>query len=158
MTTLAEQFVDSWNIHNRILFYLLDAIPEQALAGVSSSGGRSVGQMFAHIHNIRLTWLEVSAPKLMSGLAKIPARKKDEFTREQLRSALEASGNAFASMFAEGFETGKIKEAKPHPAAFYSYFVGHEWYHIGEIGITLTQAGFPLDEKVAYGLWDWAKR
>jgi hypothetical protein len=24
-------------------------------------------------------------------------------------------------------------------------------------GITLTQAGFPLDAKVAYGIWEWKK-
>ena len=91
---LAEQFVDSWKIHNRILVYLLDAIPAEALSGVSASGGRSVGQMLAHVHNNRLTWLEVSAPDLMTGLDKIPARKKDEFTKDQLRDALNASEKA----------------------------------------------------------------
>jgi uncharacterized damage-inducible protein DinB len=155
---LAEQLIDSWAIHSRILFYLLDAIPEEALAGVSSSGGRSVGQMLAHMHNIRLTWLEVSAPDLMAGLSKIPARKKDDFTKAQLHMALEASQKAMETLFQRGFEAGKIKEFKPHPAAAYSYFIAHEWYHVGEIGMTLNQAGFPLDEKVAYEIWEWGKR
>lgn len=155
---LAEQFVDSWHIHNRIVYYLMDAIPPEALSSVASSGGRTVGQMLAHVHNVRLMWLEVSAPKLMEGLAKIPARKSDTFEKVQLRAALEASEAAMAALFQSGFESGKIKEAKPHPAAFYSYFVAHEWYHIGEIGITLTQAGFPLEDKIAYGIWEWAKR
>lgn len=155
---LAEQLVDSWNIHNRILLYLMDAIPQEALSGVSSSGGRSVGQMLAHMHNVRLMWLEVSAPDLMTGLSKIPAKKKDDFTKEQLREALESSHQAMETLFKKGFEAGKIKEAKPHPASFYSYFIAHEWYHVGEIGMTLTQAGFPLEDKVAYGIWEWAKR
>ena len=51
---LIEQIIDSWHIHTRITFYLLDAIPEEALAGISASKGRSVGQMFAHVHNVRL--------------------------------------------------------------------------------------------------------
>jgi uncharacterized damage-inducible protein DinB len=155
---LAEQFVDSWHIHNRIIYYLMDAIPSEALGGVASSGGRSVGQMLAHLHNVRLMWLEVSNPKLMEGLAKIPARKKDTFEKAQLRAALESSEAAMSALFQGGFESGKIKEAKPHPAAFYSYVVAHEWYHIGEIGITLTQAGFPLEDSTAYGIWEWAKR
>ena len=62
------------------------------------------------------------------------------------------------TLFDKGFAAGKIKEGKPHPAGFFSYFIAHEWYHIGEIGMTLTQAGYPLDEKVSYGLWDWSKR
>ncbi len=155
---LAEQFIDSWDIHQRILFYLMDAIPPEALGATASNGGRSVGQMLAHIHAVRLMWLEVSAPDLMTGLEKIPARKKDDFTKDQLRAALESSHTAMETLFKRGFETGKIKDAKPHPAGFFSYFVAHEWYHIGEIGITLTQAGFPLDEKTAYGIWDWGKR
>jgi uncharacterized damage-inducible protein DinB len=87
MMELAEQFVDAWKIHNRILSYLLDAVPAEALSGISASGGRSVGQMLAHIHNVRLMWLEVAAPDLMPGLEKIPARKKDDFTKQQLQSA-----------------------------------------------------------------------
>jgi uncharacterized damage-inducible protein DinB len=155
---LAEQFVDTWKIHNRILFYLMDAIPPEALSAISASGGRSVGQMLAHIHNVRLMWIEVAAPELMTGLSKIPARKKDDFTKEQLQSALEASKQATEALFERGFAAGKIKNTKPHPAAFYSYIIAHEWYHIGEIGMTLTQAGYPLDEKVSYGIWEWAKR
>lgn len=153
--TPAEQIVDTWAIHNRILLHLLDNLPEEALAGVSASGGRSVGQMFAHVHNVRLMWLEVSAPDIFQTQTKLPARKKDEFTRTQLRAALEASSAAMQELFRRGFEKGKITGIKPHPSAGFGYFIGHEWYHVGEIGITLTQAGFPLDDKVAYGIWEW---
>lgn len=33
-----------------------------------------------------------------------------------------------------------------------AYLIVHEWYHIGEICMVLKQAGYPLDDKVAYGL------
>jgi uncharacterized damage-inducible protein DinB len=155
---LAEQFLDTWAIHNRVLLYLLDAIPQEALGGVSASGGRSVGQMLAHVHNVRLMWLEACAPDLFATVSKIPAGKKDVFTKEQLTAALEASNRAMTDLFRGGFESGKIKNAKPHPAGFFGYFIAHEWYHVGEIGMTLTQAGYALDEKIAYGLWEWGKR
>jgi uncharacterized damage-inducible protein DinB len=154
---LNEQLVDSWNIHNRILLYLLDNLPQAALAGVSASKGRSVGQMLAHIHNVRLMWLEVSAPDLMAGVSKLPGRKTDSFDLKTLREALVASAQVMATLLQRGVDTGKIKGAKPHVMGFYSYVIAHEWYHVGEIGMTLTQAGFPLEDKVAYGLWEWGK-
>ncbi len=43
---LEEQILDSWNIHNRINLYLLDAIPPAALIGVSASKGRNLGEQF----------------------------------------------------------------------------------------------------------------
>jgi uncharacterized damage-inducible protein DinB len=138
--------------------YLLDAIQPEALSGISASKGRSVGQMLAHIHNVRLMWLEPAAPELMAGLEKIPARKKDEFDKAALRVALEASAKALETLFRNGLESGKIKNIKPHPMGFYSYLIGHEWYHIGEIGMTLTQSGYPLDEQVAYAIWEWDER
>lgn len=155
---LNEQLLDTWAIHNRIIVYVLDAIPPEALAGVPAGKGRSVGQILAHIHNIRLMWLEAAAPDLMAGLEKIPAKKKDEVTMEALRPALAASEQAMITLFQRGFETGKIKGFKPHAGAAFGYFLAHEWYHVGEIGMTLTQAGFPLDTKTAYGIWEWGVR
>ncbi len=155
---LIEQLIDSWHIHSRITFYLLDAVSEESLAGVSASKGRSVGQMFAHVHNVRLMWLESAAPALTDGLSKIPADSPDNLNKAALKSALEASTEAAGIALKQGFEAGKIKGFKPHPVAFYSYLIAHEWYHIGEIGMTLTQAGYKLDKKVAYGLWEWGAR
>jgi len=43
---LEEQILDSWNIHNRINLYLIDAIPPETLSGVSASKGRNVGEQF----------------------------------------------------------------------------------------------------------------
>ena len=54
--------LDTWAISNRITLYLLDAVPAEALAGVGASGGRTVGAMFAHLHNTRLLWLKAAAP------------------------------------------------------------------------------------------------
>lgn len=155
---LIDQILDAWAIHSRITFYLLDAIPEEALAGVSASKGRSVGQMFAHVHNVRLMWLESAAPSLMDGLSKIPADSPDNLSKAALKSALEASTAVMEQVLKQGIEAGKIKGFKPHPMAFYSYLIAHEWYHVGEIGMTLNQSGYKLDKKVAYGIWEWGVR
>jgi hypothetical protein len=68
---LAEQIIDTWQSNNRIHLYLLDAIPPEALSGVSLSKGRSVAQQFAHIHNVRLRWLKEAAPELIPNVSAI---------------------------------------------------------------------------------------
>lgn len=158
---MIEPLIDTWYINNRISLYLLDAIAEDALKGVASNGGRSVGAIFAHMHNVRLMWLEAASPELFATQEKIAAKTKadkDSLTRDLLRTALEASGEATADLLRHGFETGRIKNFKPHPAAFFGYLLSHEGYHRGEIGIILAQAGTPLDDKSAYGLWEWGVR
>ncbi|HEX2622090.1 MAG TPA: DinB family protein [Phototrophicaceae bacterium] len=156
---LAGQLIDTWNIHQRIVLYLLDAVESNGLKGVPAGmKGRSVGELFAHLHNIRLTWLEVSAPETMAGLAKIKTKSqddKDAITKDLLRASLTASSVAITTMFEAGISKGKVKNMPPHLMASFGYFVAHEWYHIGEICMTLTQAGHKLDDKILYGLWEW---
>lgn len=155
--TLDEQLLDTWNIHHRITLYLLDAIPSEAL-NAAPEKGRSVGQMIAHLHNLRLTWLESAALDLLPGLSKIPATKKDTFDKDTLRAALVDSARVIETLFRRGFESGKIRNMKPHAAGAFGYFLAHEWYHIGEIGMTLAQVGHPLPDAISYGLWEWGKR
>ena len=71
MQPLEQQLIETWNIHNRINLYVLDAIAPEALTGVSASKGRSVAEQFAHMHNVRLSWLEHSAADLFATLHKI---------------------------------------------------------------------------------------
>lgn len=154
---LADQLLDTWRIHDRINRYLLAAVPAEALGAVSASRGRSVGEQFAHVHNVRLMWLKSAAPELLEGLEKV--EKEGAGDAEVLRAALEASGEAVAELLRRSLaEGGRIKGFKPHAAAFLGYLVSHESHHRGQIALTLKQAGHPLDRKVAYGLWEWGVR
>jgi uncharacterized damage-inducible protein DinB len=154
---MTEQLLDTWNIHDRINLYLLDAVAPEALTAVSASKGRSVGEQFMHIHNVRLMWLKPAAPELMEGLAKI--EKEQPTSKELLQQALAVSGRAIDMLLRKGIDDGgKIKGFKPHVTAFLGYMISHESYHRAEIGIILTQSGHPLDKKVAYGMWEWGAR
>lgn len=159
---MTEPLTDAWNLNNRIHLYLLDAISPDGLKGVPvGMSGRSVGEIFAHMHNVRLMWLEVSAPNLFETVAKIPAKSKADkaaITHELLRASLDASGQAMAALFEDSLPTGKVKNYKPHLMTFYSYFISHEGYHRGEICMTLTQAGHKLPDEILYGIWEWEKR
>jgi uncharacterized damage-inducible protein DinB len=155
--TLAAQMLETWRIHDRINRYLLAAVPGEALAAVSASRGRTVGEQFAHVHNVRLMWLQHAAPELLEGLAKI--EKDAAGDAETLRAALEASGVAVARLLEQALAAGgRVKGFKPHATAFLGYLVSHESHHRGQIALTLKQAGHPLDKKVAYGIWEWGVR
>jgi uncharacterized damage-inducible protein DinB len=153
---LGEQLLDTWGIHARTTLYVLDNIDPVALMAKTEIKGRSVGEQFAHLHNVRLMWLQAAAPDLLEGLAKIG--KGASLDMAQLRGALDASGRAIGDLLRSGLMTGRIKQFKPHPTAFLGYLVAHESFHQGDIGVRLTQSGHPLDQKAAYGMWEWGTR
>lgn len=151
----ATDLIDTWEIHNRINLYLLDAIKEEHLQDLSASKGRNVGEQFAHMHNVRLMWLKASSPELLVGQGKI---EKEEITKKVLTSALTKSSKALASLLASGFKDGKIKGFKPHPAAFLGYLISHESHHRGQVMLALKQSKHSVDQKTQYGLWEWGSR
>jgi len=152
---IAQQIIDTWRIHNRINLYLLDAIPEEHLLDVSASRGRSVGEQFAHLHNVRLMWLKASAPELMEGQTKI---EKENITKEILHDGLTASAEAISALLEKGVTEGKVKGFKPHATAFLGYLIAHESHHRGLIIASLKQSGHPIDKKVSFGIWEWGVR
>ena len=151
-----KQFLETWDIHNRINLYLLEAVNPAAMNSVSASKGRTVGEQFAHIHNVRLMWLKSAAPELLSGLEKV--EKEAAGDKKALAKSLTASGKAINSLLSQGAETGKVKGFKPHAGAFLGYLISHESHHRGQIALTLKQAGYPVDKKIGFGLWEWGVR
>ena len=154
---MSNHLLETWQIHDRINLYLLDAIGAESLASHSASKGRSVGEQFAHIHNVRLMWLKSAAPDLLAGLNKVePDRAGD---KKILRESLTDSGRAIGTLLTKSLEAeGKIKGFKPHASAFLGYLISHESHHRGQIALSLKQAGVPLDKKTAYGIWEWGVR
>lgn len=152
-----NQLVETWQIHDRINLYLLDAIDAQSLDSHSASKGRSVGEQFAHIHNVRLMWLKSAAPELLEGLTKVEAEQAND--KKLLAKSLTASGKAIGVLVTQSLDAGgKVKGFKPHAAAFLGYLISHESHHRGQIALSLKQAGKPLDKKIGYGLWEWGVR
>jgi uncharacterized damage-inducible protein DinB len=102
-------------------------------------------------------WLEPAAQDLMDGLEKI--EKENALDKDQLKRSLEASGKAIETLISRSEAAGgKVKGFKPHVTAFLGYLCAHEGYHRGEIGIILHQSGHKLDQKTAYGIWEWGVR
>ena len=60
-----KEILETWQIHNTINLYLLAAISEEHLSANKNSKGRTVGEQWAHIHNVRLMWLQSGQPELL---------------------------------------------------------------------------------------------
>ena len=154
---MEQQLLETWQIHNRINLYLLESIEPESLPDVSASKGRTVGEQFAHMHNVRLMWLKSAMPELLEGLEKV--EKDASLDKGSLANALSQSAVAIERLLSDALRSGgKVKGFKPHAAAFLGYLISHESHHRGQIALSLKQSGTPLDRKVAYGMWEWGVR
>lgn len=153
---MLDPLIDTWRIGSKVVQFALAAVAPDSLTDRGASKGRSVGEMFAHIHNVRLMWLQSAAPALMAHLVKI--EKDAASDKIGLDSALTSSADAIAAMLEGAIAAGRVKGFKPHPSAFVGYLIAHESYHLGEIGVALQQSGHALDKKTAFGMWEWGAR
>lgn len=152
-----QKFLETWDIHHRINLYLLDAIEPAHLQDVAASKGRSVGEQFAHLHNVRLMWLKSAASELPGNLQSF--EKAEAGNKKLLRQALNDSSAAIKKMLEKSLAgDGKIKGFKPHVAAFLGYLIAHESHHRGQIILALKQSQHLPDKKILYGLWEWGVR
>ena len=152
-----QHLLETWDIHSRINLYLLDAIEPEHLKDVPSSKGRSVGEQFAHIHNVRLMWLKQADPALAGVLQKV--EKEGATDKRLLHQSITDSGLAVNMLIAKSLKSGgKVKGFKPHVTAFLGYLISHESHHRGQIALSLKQSNHPLSRKVLFGIWEWGVR
>ena len=151
---MSSELVEIWNINGRIVLYLLESVESEWLKDVSASKGRTVGEQFAHLHNVRLMWLKSADRSLLEGLEKL--EKGENLSKEILAEYLANSAEAIAKLVENN--NGKIKGFKPHTTAFVGYIISHESHHRGQIVLSLKQSGRKLSKSVSFGLWEWGTR
>ncbi len=76
------------------------------------SGVRTIGAIFAHLHNVRLRWLKYNAPRRKRPAPLDPHR----CTMKQAASALQRSGDLCTKMLAEALSdepNRRVKDLSP---------------------------------------------
>lgn len=151
---LLDALLDSWDRNNKILVNLLRALPEGGLDARLMVDSPSVGQMFTHIHYVRLVLISEDAPEFARELP--AAEWREERDRERIAQMLDASAEAVRETVKRRIETGKPMELHyDHPILFLQHMIWHEGYHHGQIKLALKAAGRPLaDEKIGPVTWD----
>ncbi len=152
---MKNELAEAWQTNNRINLLLIDRItPEGMSATLAKRGGRGVAGEFAHIHNVRLMYLERRAKDLASGLTKFPTGAVP--SKAQLTKALKASAKAVEALLVGVLEGHPRRRGfrKGLPTTL-AYFVSHEAHHRGRILLTLKVAGHTLDKNTQMAIWGW---
>jgi uncharacterized damage-inducible protein DinB len=144
---LLEAPLDSWDRNNTILTNLLRAIPEGGFDVRAMEDSPSVGELFAHIHYVRLVFVSEDAPEFAQDL---PEEWKAESDRDHMAKMLNESAKAVREAVKHKVEAGQpMKQHYDHPILFLQHMIWHEGYHHGQIKLALKLAGHPIANKVA---------
>ena len=146
---------ETWKIHNNINLYLLEGIKDEYLKDTSLSKGRNIGEQFAHMHNVRLMWLKVSAKG-----SEIPNQlDRATVTPAQAVQALQQSADAMGAVLDRAFNSdGRVKNFRPDAAGFFAYLIAHDAHHRGQIAMLARQLDHALPQKINFGMWEWGSR
>lgn len=154
---MKDQLLDAWRIHHQMNLLLIDNITDAGMAKtLSSRGGRTVYQQLVHIHNVRMSWLEICAKDIFKKYAVID--KEATYNRKVLRTSLDHSAKGIEELLDKSWDDGgKVKGFKKGVIPLLSYFISHESHHRGNILLTLKQSGEKIPDTLKWGLWEWGK-
>ncbi len=150
-----EPLAETWLINNRATLLLIANLDEHALAStLSTRGGRSVGQQFVHVVDVRRARLEAAGRPAMDTLPSLD--RADGHDQAKLVHGLTVSANAIAELIvASAAENGTVKGFKRGITALIGSLMAHEAHHRGHAMLTLKQCGVKLPDEVRWGIWDW---
>ena len=153
---LLEVLLDSWDRNNTILVNLLRALPDGGLEARAIESSPSVGQLFTHIHYVRLVFVSEDAPELARELPQ--EEWAAELDRDCIAEMLGESAQAVRDAVRGRLEAGREMDLHyDHPILLLQHMLWHEGYHHGQMKLALKMAGRPLANDMAgpltWGVW-----
>jgi uncharacterized damage-inducible protein DinB len=157
--SLLKALLDSWDRNNTILVNLLRAIPADGLKLRAMESGPSIGELFAHIHYVRLVFVAEDVPEL----AEDPPEEEwaAEYGPDRLVGMLNESAAAVREAVKSRVETGRQMDLHyDHPILLLQHMIWHEGYHHGQMKLTLKLAGRAMSDAEAGPIsWDvWMRK
>lgn len=149
---IKEDIIQTWGLNNKVTLFLLDNIEKDWLSAKINGQGRSIGEQFIHINNIRSFWINKVGVKI-----ELKLDKKYINDKQEIAKALEKSSLKMSEVLNQLLEQESITGYKPHPIAFFAQMIAHESHHRGQIMTIVTRSGFKIDKSVNFGLWNWNK-
>jgi len=136
---------------------LLRHIPARAWRAAlpEGSGKKTIATIFAHLHNVRRTWLKMTVrPRRLP-----PHLDRRRCTKKQAARALARSAQAISKTVEAALarEDGRVPRFPPHAVAFLCYLLAHDAHHRGQILLLARQLGYRLPGTARYGIWQWSK-
>jgi uncharacterized damage-inducible protein DinB len=145
---LLEALLDSWDRNNNIVTNLLRAIPEGGLEARAREGSPSAGEMFHHLHYVRLVFVQEDAPEFAPGPMPEGEWVLDR-DRGRMAQMLNESAKAVRDAVRGRLEAGRAMDLHyDHPILMLQHLIWHEGYHHGQIKLALMAAGLPLPDEV----------
>jgi len=164
MTEMSEKgllaaVLDSWERNNLILLNLLRALPPGGLEARAMELSPPVGTLFAHMHYVRLIFVQEDAPEFARPMPQGEWRGVRD--PEKIAAWLVESAAAVRDAVVGRLRSGKpMDQHYDHPILFLQHMVWHEGYHHGQIKLALKAAGKALeDEAIGRVTWDvWMEK
>ena len=146
--SLLEALLDSWDRNNAILLNFLGALPKGGLEAKAMPDSPSVGELFMHIHYVRLVFVLEDAPEFAREMPKEEwAVERD---RDRMAQMLNESATAVRDAVKSRVESGRQMDLHyDHPILLLQHMIWHEGYHHGQMKLALKAAGRPMTNKEA---------
>jgi uncharacterized damage-inducible protein DinB len=147
--------LDSWDRNNTVLLNLLRALPEEALSLRPVDSSPSIGELFSHIHYVRLVFVSEDAPEFARPL---PQEWLQAADRNLMAELLQQSAKTVRDAVQGRLAAGRQMDLNfDHPIHMFQLMIWHEGYHHGQIKLTLKLAGQPLANDdigpLTWGVW-----
>jgi uncharacterized damage-inducible protein DinB len=164
---LREVLIETWAVNDAMNQHLLEQLDAKAwraeMKVAGGDAGRTIAEIFAHMHNCRVNWLKWNAPHLKS-VAKLD---QGRCTRAQAAAALRKSAALCTEMLEDAFSVAPDRKVKkfargwgrawPAGGTMFAYMFSHEAHHRGQILLLAHQLGYRLSRESAGCIWNWDK-